>query len=129
MSKEKQNKDLLNTLITVAESSSITSTAPVSKKKRKTVAVMLYEVLCENPYHFEQYELFYEVHITRMGKESENLKLETYKLQRSELCSTYGWGIHCNENGKIGLVAVESERYHELLINSKVNKKKAYNKK
>ncbi|WP_430929035.1 DUF6157 family protein [Polaribacter marinivivus] len=127
MSKEKQNQDLINTLITVAESSSKTSVVPASKSKKETVKEVVYRVLKENPYKFKQYDLFYEVHINQL-KKSRELKLEKYKLQRSELCSLLGWGIHGDQEGKLALVAVESSEYMELLNNPNINKKKAYNK-
>jgi hypothetical protein len=127
MTKEKQNKDLVNTLITVAESSSKTSEIPVSKTGKKTVITTLFKVLKENPYQFKQYDVFFEVHIKKL-ENSKALKLETYKLQRSNLCALLGWGIHGNEEGKLALVAAESPEYKGLLNNSKINKKKAYNK-
>ena len=127
MSKEKQNSDLINTLITLAESSSKTSITPVSKRVKETVKEVLFKVLKDNPYTFKQYELFYEVHINKMGK-PQTLKLDSYMLAKSELCSLLGWGIHGDEHGKLALVAVESKEYIELLNDSRVNKKKAYNK-
>ena len=93
MNKEKQNKDLVNTLITIAESSSKTSILPTSKSEKETVKEVVYRVLKENPYQYKQYDLFYEVHINQL-KKSEELKLDRYKLQRSELCALLGWGIH-----------------------------------
>jgi len=127
MTKEKQNKDLVNTLITVAESSSKTSEIPVSKTGKKTVTTTLFKVLKENPYQFKQYDLFYEVHINQL-KNSKALKLETYKLQRSNLCALLGWGIYGNDGGKLVLVPVESEKYTELMNNPNIRKKKAYQK-
>jgi len=127
MNKEKQNNDLINTLITIAESSVKTSTIPISKRKNKTVKEVVYGVLKENPYKFKQYELFYEVHINKM-KKGKLLKLETYKLQRSELCSLLGWGIYGNGKGKLALVPAESDEYKELLNDPQIRKIKAYNK-
>ena len=127
MSKEKQNQDLINTLITVAESYSKTSVIPESKSKKETVKEVVYRVLKENPYKFKQYELFYEVHINQREK-STALKLEKYKLQRSELCALLGWGIHGDQQGKLAIMPVESSEYMELLNNPNINKKKAYNK-
>jgi hypothetical protein len=123
MNKEKQNKDLVNTLITIAESSSDASVTLESKSKKETVKEVLFKVLKENPYKYKQYDLFYEVHINQL-KKSEELKLEKYKLQRSELCALLCWGIHGNEEGKLALVAAESPEYMGLLNNLKINKKK-----
>lgn len=127
MSKEKQNNDLVNTLITVAESSSKTSTIPKSNRKNETVKEVVYRVLKENPYKFKQYELFYEVHINQL-KKTKVLKLETYKLQRSELCSSLGWGFHGDEHGRIAIFPVESKEYKALFNDSTIRKMNAYNK-
>jgi hypothetical protein len=127
MNKEKQNKDLVNTLITIAESSSKTSEIPISKRKKDTVKEVVFRVLKEKPYKYKQYDLFYEVHINQL-KKSKELKLETYKLQRSELCVLLGWGIHGDFEGKLALVPVESIEYKVLLNNPNISKKKAYNK-
>ena len=127
MSKEKQNQDLVNALITVAESSAKTSIIPTSKSKKETVKEVVYRVLNENPYKYKQNDLFYEVHINQMKKDK-TLKLEKYKLQRSELCSLLGWGIHGDEEGRLALVPIESSEYKSLLANPSITKKKAYNK-
>ena len=127
MNKEKQNKDLVNTLITIAESSSDASITPESKTKKETVKEVVYRVLKDNPYKYKQHELFVEVHFNI--RQNPELNIIKYKLQRSDLCSLLGWGIHGNEEGKLALVAAESPEYKGLLNNSKINKKKAYNKK
>ena len=127
MSKEKQNSDLISTLIIIAESSSKTSIVPVSKRTKDTVAEVLFKVLKEHPYKFKQYALFYEVHINKMGK-TQALKLDTYKLQRSDLCSKLGWGMHGNEHGKLALIKAESKEYKALVKDPNIHKKKAYKK-
>jgi hypothetical protein len=127
MNKEKQNKDLVNALITIAESSVKQSEMPVSKTKKETVKEVVYRVLKESPYQFRQYELFYEVHINQLNKDTA-LKLTSYMLVKSELCALLGWGIHGDEEGKLALIPAESEKYKELLNNSNIKKKKAYNK-
>jgi hypothetical protein len=127
MNKEKQNNDLVNTLITIAESSLMKSEIPISKRKKETVKEVVFRVLKENPYKYKQYELFYEVHINQL-KKTKPLKLETYKLQRSALCALLCWGIHGNEEGGLALVGSETEDYKSLLNNSSIKKVKAYNK-
>lgn len=124
MTKEKQNEDLVNTLITISESSSKKSQVPLTKNK--SVKELIYQVLKDKPYHYKQYDLFEEVHFNIRKKKE--LNILTYKLQRSELCSLLGWGIHGNEEGKLALIPAESEKYKKLLNNAKIKKKKAYNK-
>ena len=57
-------------------------------------------------------------------KKDKTLKLEKYKLQRSELCSLLGWGIHGDEEGRLALVQIESSEYKSLLENPSITKKK-----
>jgi hypothetical protein len=126
--KEKQDQDLVNTLITIAESSSQRSIPVQSKNGKPTVASTLFDVLKNHPYEFKQSEIFYEVHIRKLKKDPGKLKLGKYKLQRSELCSLLGWGIHGDKTGKLALIACETKEYHSLLNDTSIKKKKAYNK-
>lgn len=123
---EKQNNALVNTLITVASTSEKQSVIPYSKSGKKTEAILLYEVLINNPYQFKQYELFEEVYFKIKIKP--HLKIETYLLQRSELCSIFGWGIHGDKEGRLALVPCESEHYTRLFEDFSTTKKKAFNK-
>ena len=125
---EKQDQELVNTLITIAESSSNRSISVESKNGTPTVASTLFEVLKNHPYEFKQSELFYEVHVSRLKKDPEQLKLASYKLQRSELCSLYGWGIHGDKTGKLALVPCDTKFYELLFNDTGIKKKKAYNK-
>lgn len=126
LAKYNQNKDLENTLIVVAESSVRESTPPISKSGKTTVTLLLYKTLKDNPYKFKQYELFEEVHFNQRNKKS--LKIKTYKLQRSELCSLLGWGIHGNQDGELALIACDSPFYSELFNDNSIKKKKAFKK-
>lgn len=126
--KNKQDQDLVNTLITLASTSSKQSIIPASKTGKPTVVTTVHEVLISDPYRYTQSELFHEVHINKLNKEHKNLKLERYKLQRSELCSLLGWGIHGDSEGRLALIAGDSKEYERLFLNSEVRKKKAYNK-
>lgn len=123
---EKQNKAMVNTLITIASTSVKESIIPFSKSGKKTEPIYLYEVLSNNPYRFKQNELFSEVYFKI--KNQPHLKIETYLLQRSQLCSLFGWGIYGDEEGRLALVPCGSEKYKELLVNPAIKKKNAYNK-
>lgn len=123
---EKQNRVLVNTLIQIASTSVKQSTVPISKSGKKTEAILLYEVLINNPYRFKQNELFAEVYFKI--KQKPHLKIETYMMQRSELCSLFGWGIHGDEEGRLALVPSESDMYKVLFAKPFIIKKKAFNK-
>lgn len=85
---------------------------PPDVRTRKTVARIAYEVLISSPYRFTEPELFHEVHVARRNRP--DLKIGSYNIKRSPLVQRFGWGIHRNAEGRLALVAMESERYREL---------------
>jgi len=93
----------------------------------KTVARIQFEVLAENPYEFTEHEFYYEVRVVR--RKRTDLKLELYNIKLIPLLKRYGWGIHRNSEGKLALVACESDRYEELLTDPSVKKTRAYRSK
>jgi hypothetical protein len=100
-------------LIEVAESCPMHhAVEPPDERCEKTVARIAYEVLTESPYRYTEAEFFYEVHFVRRNRP--DLKIESYNIRRSPLAQRYGWGIHRNPEGKLALVAMESDRYREL---------------
>lgn len=105
----------------------ISEDSPVSKSthpyKKGTIEYLKYEVLTAQPYVYSANEFFEEIHFNIRGRR--NLKIETYSLKRIGLAKRYGWGIHINSNGKIGLIACESPKYEELLKDPNVRKSRA----
>jgi hypothetical protein len=90
----------------------------------KTVARISYEILIENPYRYTEKEFFHELHIVRRNKT--DLKIETYDIRRSPLLKDFGWGFHRNKEGRLALVAVESDKYQEL--QKSIKRTRAYRK-
>ncbi|MEM5532434.1 DUF6157 family protein [Pseudoalteromonas arctica] len=78
----------------------------------KTVTRIAYEVLIENPYLYTEQEFMREVHIVR--RKCSNLKINKYSIKRSDLLKKFGWGVHKDSNGKMALVAVDSDHYRRL---------------
>jgi len=77
----------------------------------KTIKRIEYELLFANPYGYTERELFHQVHYVNRGKL--HLKIDAYNIKRCPLVQSYGWGIHRNKEGKLALVAIESNRYKE----------------
>ncbi|MEO7715304.1 MAG: DUF6157 family protein [Capsulimonas sp.] len=115
-----------NTLIQIApDSAAKAASAPAAKGEKKTIPVLEYEMLSERPYFYTQEELQFEVDVRRKGipdseiaARREALWAEFFSkphacLRTSSLAKTYGWGIHFDGEGKIGLIAVESPEYRE----------------
>jgi hypothetical protein len=112
-------------LIEIAsDSPAIRGEEPPDSGTRKSIARISYEVLAENPYRFNEREFYHEVHVVRRGRP--HLKIENYNIKRLALVKSYGWGIHRNSDGKLALVACESNRYKELQADPRVKRTKAY---
>jgi len=92
----------------------------------KTITRLEYELLITNPYKFTEREFFYEVHVVH--RKRADLKIETYQIKRSPLVKSFGWGIHRNQEGKLALVPLESDRYKELQESIKRTKSYCKNK-
>jgi len=90
---------------------------------RKTVASLQYELLSEHPYSYTHEELIFETYIRHneiTGEIAQSLRDKLWNelfskpqasLSSSPLPKKYGWGLHFNEEGKIGLVARGSDEY------------------
>ncbi|WP_440890175.1 DUF6157 family protein [Vibrio sp. WZ-1] len=73
---------------------------------------IVYEVLTEHPYRFTEPELHREVHYERRGMR--HLKIGSYSIKRSNLLKKYGWGIHKDSDGRLALVASDTDKYVRL---------------
>ncbi len=123
-----------DTFIEVAEDSrSDHGTKPPSKGDKKTIAEMQYELIAKHPYKFTSDDVLFQVFADR----NELTKAEHKKaredffskgqacLRASPLTKTYGFGVHCDANGKVALYGVETAEYQQFLSNTKIKKVKA----
>lgn len=122
-----------NTFIEVAEDCpAITGEIPVQKDGQKTVPVLQYEMISGNPYHYTQDDVLFEVYAIRNNKDKKDRE-EREKffskgqpcLRASSLGKRYGWGVHCDEKGKVAVYAVGSEEYDKLKNDEKIKCLKA----
>jgi len=123
-----------NLFIEVAEDSSVKSgEVPPDNRETKTVALLEYELLIDNPYQYTSDDVIFMVYATRhqIPKKSQKAEREKYFLKgrpcfrASPLTKKYGWGVHNDENGKIALHGVGSKEYKQLMSDKSVLKKKA----
>ena len=90
---------------------------------------MQYELIVEHPYQYTQEDVLFKVFAIRNKIAKKDLKNERERffskgqpcLRCSPLGKRYGWGIHCNELGKVALFAMESKEYKKL-VNDKTIK-------
>ncbi|MEO0561638.1 MAG: DUF6157 family protein [Chloroflexota bacterium] len=116
-----------DTFIQIAPDSDTTSgIVPESNRPRTPIHIIEYRLLSQQPYHFDQDDLIYEVHLIRQGisdeeraERGDQIRAELFQkghpcLRASALTKRYGWGAHYDEHGKIALYAVDSDEYKQL---------------
>lgn len=124
-----------NTLITISEDSP-THTSAVPDLTKSSVAAQQFQWISEQPYELTSDDVIFRRVAEKEGIADhlrEKAKQEYFQkgracLRTSPLAKQYGWGIHANEEGKLALVAAESEEYAKLLADDSVKKLAAMRK-
>jgi hypothetical protein len=122
-----------NTFIEIAEDCPAFQAQIPPEKKEKTLANLQYEKLIKSPYQYSSDDIIFECYaikndISENEKENERQKFFSKGqpcLRCSPLAKKYGFGFHHNKEGKVALVAIESEEYQTLLNDSSIAKTKA----
>ncbi|HOZ86491.1 MAG TPA: DUF6157 family protein [Bacteroidia bacterium] len=122
-----------NTFIEIAEDTKANSGTLPPAKDKKTVAEMQYELISKNPYKYTSDDVFFQVFAER-----NDLTKAEYKKAReqffskgqpcfraSPLTKNYGFGVHNNDEGKIAVYGMETEKYQKFLADPKIKKVKA----
>jgi len=123
-----------STFIEVAEDCPVSiAEIPKSNNNTPSIPVLQYEMIANNPYRYTQEDVLFEVFATRTGIQEEMKQVEREKffskgqpcLRTSSLGKRYGWGIHCDGQGKLALYAMESEEYQTLKNSADIKSIKA----
>ena len=117
-----------HTFIQVAADCPVTAAVvPVEKGGRKTLAVLQYEMLAQNPYQYTQEDVLFEVFVRHKEVPAHELAARRAELRqeffaRSQAClrasplpKRYGWGLHFNPEGKVALCPMESDEYRRFV--------------
>lgn len=121
-----------NTLIEIADDSpTATSVAPDLTKS--SVASQQFALVSENPYTYTSDDVIFHRVAEKesipadqvAAAQEEYFQKGRACLRTSPLAKTHGWGIHSNDEGKIALVAAESDEYKQLQSDDAVKKVKA----
>jgi hypothetical protein len=112
------------TLIAVADDCPVkSSVVPQTRAGKKTIPLIQYEILRDNPYKYTSAEVIFEANMRHKGVSSEDLKAKRKRLwieffSRPQAClrasglpKKLGWGILCNKEGKVALCPMESAEY------------------
>lgn len=96
---------------------------PPIKQEAKTVANIQFEMVSKNPYKFTSDDVLFQVFAIR-----KDLTKSEYKEAReqffskgqpcfraSPLTKRYGWGVHCDKEGRMAIYSAESAEYRKLV--------------
>lgn len=123
-----------NTFIEIAEDCKVTQgEMPPIKNEKKTVASLQFDLLFDHPYAHTSDEVLFNVFAIRQeftkSELAEQKELYFSKgqpcLRASPLTKSYGWGIHCNADGKVAMYGAETEEYRSFIANDSIHKVKA----
>lgn len=106
---------------------------PLSKGDKKTVAEMQYDLIANNPYRYTSDDILFQLFANK-----NDLTKAAYKQARAQffskgqpcfraspLTKNYGFGVHCDSNGKIAIYGVETPEYEKFAANKYLKKVKA----
>lgn len=91
-----------------------------------SIAGLEHALLADRPYHYTANDLILEVH--RQHKNVGDADLDAFKtflfakshpcMRLSMLPKRWGWGVHCDEYGRMALYGVETDEYGDLAMRS-----------
>lgn len=118
-----------DTLITIAPDSP-TRKSIVPDLTKASVASQQYQWITEQPYSLTSDDVIFRrvaekegiSEADRSAAQKEYFQKGRACLRTSPLAKQYGWGIHADAEGRIALVAAESDEYAELSSNDHVKK-------
>lgn len=111
--------DYTDTFIVVApDSTAVTGSEPPVD----TVAGLTYRMIAERPYELRSSDVIFEVWADRQAippADRKTARVDFYSkpracLRSSDLGKRWGWGIHADGAGRVGVYAVDSPQYAQL---------------
>lgn len=112
-----------DTFIQVADDCPVMSgQVPPLKGDTKTVANLQFDLAKANPYKFTSDDILFQVYATRNDlAESEYTEAREKFFSKGQPCfraspltKRYGWGVHCNQEGKMALFGCDTLEYKKL---------------
>lgn len=111
-----------DTLITASADTPVT--AATIPERQGTVAGAQHALLADRPYAMTSDDLLHAAHLARGGDKDRATFFAKPQacLRASPLVKQFGWGIHHDGEGRVALVAMESDDYARLLADPEVKK-------
>jgi hypothetical protein len=112
-----------DTLIAVADDCPVAKSAvPPRNEAKPTIAAEHYRLISERPYELTSEDVIFQIHADKHGipegerpaAREEYFSTGRACLRTSPLAKKFGWGLHNDAEGRLALVAMESEEYQRL---------------
>jgi hypothetical protein len=111
-----------STFIEVAADCPVEAATEPTARETPTIAELHYELISQHPYAYTSDDVLFETHVRRQGipeGERDAARAAFFAkgqpcLRSSPLGKRLGWGTHHDSEGRVALVAVESEEYAQL---------------
>jgi hypothetical protein len=129
-----KDQNYYDTFIQIAEDCSVMAAEiPPEKAGEKTVANIHYEIISKHPGKYTQEDVLFMTFAFRNGIVKSGMKKAREEffskgqpcLRTSPLGKRYGWGIHCDKDGKVALVAMGTKEYKKLASDKTIKHLKA----
>lgn len=128
----------INTFIAVSpDTKAKVGSLPPARDSKRSIAQIEYELIAPQPYKLTQEEVQFSVHVERTGVTPAQLKAKRNELwsaffskpmacmRTSPLAKSYGWGLHFDNEGKVALVPIESQKYQQLSSSPSIEQTRA----
>ncbi|HQY34524.1 MAG TPA: DUF6157 family protein [Actinotalea sp.] len=111
--------DYVDTFIAVAEDSPAGGAAVPPERATPSVAGLTYRMIADHPYRYTSDDVIFTVWADRHGvaeADRARARAEFFAkgqpcLRSSDLPKRYGWGVHCDGEGRVALVPLGSDEY------------------
>lgn len=101
-----------DTIIVVAEDCPVSVSEVPPVKDPTSAAQIQYEMLVNHPYQYTSDDVLYTSNGERRGLRREEFFSKGQPCFRSSpLTKRYGWGVHCNAEGKVAIFPMGSKKY------------------
>lgn len=131
---QQHTTNYFDTFIAVAEDCKVAAgQVPEVKNDKKTIASRQFELISKNPYKYTSDDVLFQVYADKndlIESEHKTARKQFFSkgqpcFRASPLTKQFGWGIHCDTNGKVALYGMETVQYQQFVDNPKIKKVKA----
>lgn len=112
-----------DTFIAVADDSTALQGMVPGGRAKPTVAELAHGMITANPYTYTSDDVVFTIYAERNGiPKAERTEAREAFFAKSQAClrasalgKKFGWGIHCDVDGRVALYGVESDEYRQFL--------------